>query len=282
MPGAPLRPEHRRDELIKVARADGLEADLLIDLDRSEFKVGWENVVLDTADGWIVRFPRDQEFAFEREIQLLDRLHDRLPAPIPKVVHTGRRAKFAVYRRLDGVGLDPRAFEAADPMTRDRVAAPFGRFLAAMHEALSDEEITELGVPAVGRAGDDATAGRLPATLRPRYQAVRDELADRLAARPARPVLLHNDFHLGNLVMDAALGRLAGVWDFSCVETGDPSIEFRYLVGDSREFAARIASAYAARTGREIDLGVAAAALVLEEVSDALEEGRDPAPFLAP
>lgn len=64
------------------------------------------------------------------------------------------------------------------------------------------------------------------------------------------------------------------------MSTGDPSFDFRYLLGDSRELAARTASAYAARTGREIDLGLAAAAQVMEAVCDALEEGRDPAPYL--
>ncbi|GAB3915310.1 hypothetical protein GCM10011575_39790 [Microlunatus endophyticus] len=280
MPGAPLRPDQHRDELIKLARADGLEAELEIDLDSSESKVGWENVVLDTADGWIVRFPRDDEVAFDREMRLLELLHDRLPVPIPKIIRTGRRTRFAVYRRLDGAGLDVTGFEAADPLTRDRSAGSFGRFLAAMHDALSEDEITELAVPSIDRGGVDTTAERLPVGLRSRYNRVRQELGERLAARPARRVLLHDDFHLGNLVLDAPLGRLSGVWDFSCVCTGDPSFEFRYLLGDSRELAARIASAYAARTGHEIDLGVAAAALVMENVSDALEEGRDPAPYL--
>lgn len=281
MPGPPLRPEHNRNELIKAARADGLDTDLGIDLETAEFKLGWENVVLDTSDGWIVRFPRDDEVAFERELVLLRILHDRLPAPIPKIIRTGRRTRFAVYRRLDGHELDLNAFQSADPMTRDRVAASFGRFLAAMHDALSQTEISELGVPWVDRSGGPTVAEQLPQGLRSRYDRVREELRDRLAARPASPVLLHDDFHLGNLVLDAPLGKLSGVWDFSCVCTGDPSFDFRYLLGDSRELAARTASAYAARTGREVDLGLAAAAQVLEDVSDALEEGRDPAPYLS-
>lgn len=280
MPGAPLRPDQSREELIKAARADGLDTDLGVDLDTAEFKIGWENVVLDTSDGWIIRFPRDDEVGFKRELLLLERLHDRLPAPIPKIIRTGRRTKFAVYRRLDGFGLDLTAFEVADSMIKDRVASSFARFLAAMHDALSSDEIVELDVPPIERDGGDIS-GQLPPGLRSRYDLVRDELRDRLAARPAAPVLLHDDFHLGNLVLDAPLGRLAGVWDFSCVCTGDPSFDFRYLLGDSRELAARIASAYAARTGREIDLGLAAAAATLEEVSDALEEHRDPAPYLS-
>jgi len=270
VPGAALRPDQNRAELIKVARADGLEADLGIDLDTAEFKVGWENVVLDTSDGWIVRFPRD-DVGFDRELVLLERLHDRLPVPIPKIIRTGRQTPFAVYRRLDGYPLDLAAFEAADAMTRDRVAASFGRFLAAMHSALDPVEISELGVPSIERDGEETTAHQLPAALRSRYESVGDQMHARLAAGPGRPVLLHDDFHLGNLVVDGPLGQLCGVWDFSCVCTGDPSYEFRYLLGDSREFAARVASAYAARTGREIDLGIAAAALVLEQVSDALE-----------
>ena len=280
MPGAPLRADQDRDALIRIARADGLESQLSIDLDHAEFKLGWENVVLDTPDGWIVRFPRDDDVPFELELQLLSRLHDRLPARIPAVVRTGRLTKYAVYRRLDGSSLDVDGFEAADPINRDRVTAPFGRFLAAMHQALSAEEITELGVPTADRFGDESVAEQLPTSVRPRYQQVRALVADRLANHSTPPVLLHNDFHLGNLVLDAPLGRLTGVWDFSCVAIGDPSVDFRYLLGDSRELAARIASSYAARTGREIDLGLAAAVLTLEEVSDALEEGRDPVPYL--
>jgi aminoglycoside phosphotransferase (APT) family kinase protein len=266
--------------LIAIAREDGLESDLGIDLDKSEFKIGWENVVLDTADGWIVRFPRDDEVPFDREMALLQQLHDRLPAPIPRVIRTGRATRYAVYRRLDGVEFDVAEFDAADPPVRDRAASTFARFLAAMHDSVGDQEIVDLAVPPADPAGDGSLAEQLPAELRTRYLTIWDELRGRLADRAGSEVLLHNDFHLGNLVLDAPLGRLTGVWDFSCVATGDPSIDFRYLVGDSMELAARIASGYAARTGREIDLGLASAALVLEEVSDALEEGRDPAPYL--
>ena len=68
------------------------------------------------------------------------------------------------------------------------------------------------------------------------------------------------------------------MWDCSCVATGDPSLDFRYLIGDSPDLAQRVASAYAARTGVEIDLGLALLTRQLEDVGDALEEGRDPGP----
>ncbi len=211
---------------------------------------------------------------------LLAGLAGRLPVPIPQVVRTGRTSRFMVYRRLDGAALDPDAFELAPPLVRDRVAADLARFLAAMHRALSADEIAELGVPTVA---DDASRSvdpqLLPERARDRYAAVRADFDRRLEAGRHRLVLLHNDFHLGNLVLDGPLGRLSGVWDFSCVATGDPSLDFRYLCSHP-ELAARTASGYAARTGTEVDLGLAADALTLEGVSDALEEGRDPVPHL--
>jgi aminoglycoside phosphotransferase (APT) family kinase protein len=285
MPGAPLRSDQNREALIELVRAEGLDSALGIDLEGAEFKLGWENVVLDTADGWIFRFPRDEQHRFELELQLLDRLQERLPAPIPKVVATGRDTRVAVYRRLDGDILDPARFESAAPSVRDRVADSFGRFLAAMHDGLSHDELAELAVPGFDQTDMTPTADQpidpaLPEELRPAYRAVREQLDSALAGSRNRPVLLHNDFHLFNLVLESELGALAGVWDFSCVAVGDPSLDFRYLVSDSAELAARIASAYAARTGREIDLGLATAAWRLEMISDALEEGRDPAPYL--
>lgn len=274
-----LRPGQDRDALIAAARADGVDTDPGADLDGSTLRVGWENVVLDTPDGWIVRFPRDEDVALDREVALLARLAGRLPVPIPRVVRTGRTSRFMVYRRLDGAPLDPTAFEVAPPLVRDRVAADLARFLAAMHSAVTADEIAELGVPPVA---DDAFRSldprALPKQLQDRYAAVRADFDRRLRSGRHR-VLLHNDFHAGNLVLDAPLGRLAGVWDFSCVSTGDPSLDFRYLCSHP-ELATRTASAYAARTGLEIDLGLASSALTLEGVSDALEEGRDPAPHL--
>ena len=42
------------------------------------------------------------------------------------------------------------------------------------------------------------------------------------SAPSAGPVVtLHNDFHFHNLVLDAPVGVVSGVWDFSCVQRGE-------------------------------------------------------------
>lgn len=279
MPGPPLCDDQQYEALLAAVRAEDLP--ITVDLDAAVYRVGWEGVVLDTADGWIIRFPRGTREEYRRELAVLDRLNGRLPVPTPVVVATGSRRDFAVYRRLDGATLDPERYAAAGRAEQDHVAASLARFLAAMHHALSAEEIAELGIPRWGSGGERREP---PADwsepLRRRWDGLQREFAARRAAGAHRAVLLHDDFHPGNFVLDRPLGRLGGVWDFSCVSVGDPSLEFRYLVGDSMMLAQQVASFYAARTGFEIDLGLAALALQIEDVCDAIEEGRDPVPAL--
>ncbi|QDP95543.1 hypothetical protein FOE78_06145 [Microlunatus elymi] len=83
---APLLIKQDRESMIVAVRAEGLE----VDLEGVEVRSGWENVVLDTRDGWILRFPRDEQVPYQRELALLDRLHDHLPAPsgLPRAVKT--------------------------------------------------------------------------------------------------------------------------------------------------------------------------------------------------
>lgn len=279
MPGPALRIDQQRAALIAAAEAED-ELGIELSVTDAEFLVGWENVVLATTDGWILRFPRGSHQEYVREVAVLRRLAGRLPVPIPHIVATGKQRDFAVYRRLTGATLDHAAYERADRETRNRLATSIARFLAAMHGALTADEIAELEVPAFGGDGRPVV---LPDEIAAEFGnrlTVLQEQQRALSQRAHDTVLLHDDLHPGNFVLDAPVGRLAGVWDFSCVSVGDPSQDFRYLVGDSMDLAERIASAYAARTGREIDLGLAAVSLRLEEVSDALEEGRDPAPYL--
>src|SRR5665648_1018540 len=50
---------------------------------------GYENLVLRTVDGWILRFPHRAEPDFVREVAVLRLLVGRLPVPVPEVAWTG-------------------------------------------------------------------------------------------------------------------------------------------------------------------------------------------------
>lgn len=246
---------------------------------------GYDNLVVRTADGWIIRFPRRDEPDFAREVAVLTRLDGQLTVPVPQVAWTGRRHRAMAYRALDGAGFDAGAYQAADGRDRNRLAASLARFLAVMHVALSGEEITRLTIPPLDVPAQVATVrehvDRVPADLRDPVVRLADD-AERIWFREmaAEPVLLHNDFHLLNMVLTGPAGELSGVWDFSCVRTGPAVWDLRYFARVPAAVPAevrsdllnRLADQYA-RTGIHLDVAAAQLAMALEDLVDALGDG---------
>ncbi|WP_020576175.1 phosphotransferase family protein [Actinopolymorpha alba] len=251
--------------------------DQKVDLSGVVLHSGWESVVLETRDGWILRFPR-AHVDFEREVAVLRRLAGRLPVPIPTIEWTGRHRPFAAYRKIDGWEFDRDAYARAPEPQRDALAGSLAAFLAAMHTILTPAEITELAIPVPDDLG--SAIARLAGTLDVLPPNIRDALADVLDEARALsagydgaedPVLLHNDFHFGNLVLDGPVGELAGIWDFSCVQLGDPSSDLRYLATVSADLLRRVAGEYERLTGRRVDARAAIVAARLEIASDAMD-----------
>jgi aminoglycoside phosphotransferase (APT) family kinase protein len=249
-----------------------------VDLTGAVLRSGWESVVLETRDGWILRFPRDH-VDFERELSILNRLADRLPARIPRVEWTGRHSRFAAYRKLSGHPFDLTEYDRCPDAQRERLAGSLAGFLAAMHHTLTEEEVEELRIPALGNGGEDNPPpfDALPTDVR---DFTVDLLAEADALRAERErastprVVLHNDFHFQNLVLAEPVGEVLGVWDFSCVSTGDPSDDLRYISAISTDLLQRIARHYEKLTGFRINTRAATLAGRIEVVFDAIELGQ--------
>ena len=116
-----------------------------------------------------------------------------------------------------------------------RICPPFGRFLAALHEALPFERARELGVPEdVGPAPGylyEHLSGRLETRPRQRLLAALLEAAPVLLAPWRERVLLHDDLSLHNVGFDRASGRMVGIFDFGSCAIGDPHRDLRYDPG---------------------------------------------------
>jgi hypothetical protein len=68
---APVAPAFDLDALSAAVASEDLAVNL------SEVVLhpdGFENVVLETADGWMLRFPRRADLSFEREVAILSRV----------------------------------------------------------------------------------------------------------------------------------------------------------------------------------------------------------------
>lgn len=256
-------------------RAAVAAEDRQADLSDAVVRSGWENVVLETPE-WIYRFPRDDGVDFRRELAILTRLDGRLPAAIPRIEWVGERTRFAAYRKLVGSTFDDSAYAAAPARDRDALADSLAAFLAAMHDAMSPEEIERLRIPRLDRA---ATAlpdpDRLPPAARDGIDALLADHESRWRDQrvPGPDVLLHNDFHFGNIVLAGPVGAVTGVWDFSCVAIGRPTFDLRYFEGDSLDVLERIAARYERATGRAIDIGAAMTANRVELVTDTIDTG---------
>lgn len=262
-------------DLVAAIRADGLQIELAGAIRRS----GWENVVVETTDGWIVRFPRGDGVDFGRELAILARLAGRLPVPTPRVEYVGRRSRFAAYRRIGGTAYDERAYLGGTEGDRDRLAGSLADLLAEMHSALTLPDAEALGIPGwdgspvAGPVDGTALLAQVPERLRPGARAILAEVATTWEEQgaPGPDVVLHNDFHFDNLTLDGPCGRVVGLWDFSCVQVGRPSFEVRYLANETGDLLPRLSRHYQRRTGRVIDLRAARAAMRLEDLTDAVE-----------
>jgi aminoglycoside phosphotransferase (APT) family kinase protein len=267
----------RRDvpALVAAAAAEGGPWDL----SRVRLAQGWENVVLATGDGWILRFPRNDRVDFTREMAVLRRLADRLPVPIPAVSVTGRRTRFAAYRALTGTEFDAAAYLAAPARQRDRLAASLARFLAAMHTALTPDEVAGMAIPPVDHARTLAAVAEGIDRLAPEHRGMVQGWVESFARTwaagtvPGPRVVLHNDFHLGNMVLDGPVGELAGVWDFSVVAIGEPSFELRYVTDEPADLTERVAGHYQELTGHVVDLAAASIAIRMESALDVITTG---------
>jgi aminoglycoside phosphotransferase (APT) family kinase protein len=187
---------------------------------------------------WVARFPRRAVAVgwLEGEARVMPRLAARLPLPVPAPALAvapdgGFPWPFSVHRWLPGLTAD-RA--APDDAGRARLAAPLGRFLAALH-AIGPAEARAIG------AGEDPM-GRFDV---PRRTARAHDGLDRLAAlglgdhraaiepalagargrRPARAAnLVHGDLYARHLLLDGD-GALSGVIDWGDVHLGDPATD---------------------------------------------------------
>jgi len=141
-------------------------------------------------------------------------------------------APFFVMRRVDGIALGPRVVKDATlGGERERLAEALGRELARIHRIRPPrEDLAFLGDPAPdpARAAIAAMRERLDEAGTPRPVLEWGlRAAERHAPPPLPPVLVHNDYRTGNIMLDA--GGVTGVLDWEFAAWGDPHTDLGWL-----------------------------------------------------
>ncbi|ONI67566.1 hypothetical protein BWI15_31150 [Kribbella sp. ALI-6-A] len=207
-----------------------------MDLRSRVFRQGWESTVLETPD-WIVRFPRREDIDFATEISVLEHVRGRLPVRTPEVAWVGARTRCMVYPKIIGTSFTPAAWHTGSARDREALSDSLAELLIAWREAFSADDVERLGIrpmggpPYLGQLS--STLAGFPSAVRPGIVALLNRYAELFDQELAAvgPVVLHGDFHLGNMVLAAPCGEVTGLWDFSCVATGALSWDLHFLAG---------------------------------------------------
>lgn len=194
---------------------------------------GWDSVVLDVDDEWIVRVPRRPAIAgtYAAEARLLEAIAPALPAPVPRFRRVGE--SFVVYAKLRGTPLYAHLDEPA-------LGAALGRFVRALHSFPLERAS---GVQRARRAGPDDLAPALP-LLEPDERARGDRLLEAYRAFEFEPAIVHGDLRVDHVLCEER--RITGVIDWGDAGVGDPARDVAWALFDTPP---PLAQAFAAAYG---------------------------------
>jgi aminoglycoside phosphotransferase (APT) family kinase protein len=210
-------------------------------------KQGHDNRTYRLGEHMLIRMPTAADYALKvpKEQELLPGLAKRLSVSIPAPIKMGKTSAdypypFSIYKWLPGKSINLLTLTDQD---KEQLAADLAKFLKEL-QAITDFEGPEPGQHNWWR-GDHVSVYDKGA----REQIA--ELADFIDVAKAlalwdracetkwdkKPVWIHGDFAIGNILMDS--GKLSAVIDFGGTAVGDPAcdlvIAWTYLSGKARE-----------------------------------------------
>lgn len=192
----------------------------------------------------IARLPADIDYVpqVRKEQEWLPRLAPGLPLPIPTLLHRGEAsasfpAPWSVYGWIDGRRPDPQRLSDDTAFAED---------LASFLVALRRSDAADGPAPGLHSAFRGGDVAQWDEQVQRRFPLLSDTDGDRArgiwrdaldAGFDDRPVWVHGDVAIGNLLVDAD-HRLRAVIDFGCSAVGDPAcdtvIRWTRFRGDAR------------------------------------------------
>lgn len=210
-------------------------------------KQGHDNRTYRLGEHMLIRMPTDADYALKvpKEQALLPQLAKRLSVNVPAPVKMGKPSAnypypFSIYKWLLGKSINLLTLTAQD---KEQLAVDLAKFLKEL-QAISNVEGPGPGQHNWWR-GDhvsvyDKGAREQIAELAEIIDASKAlALWDKACATKwdKKPVWIHGDFAIGNILMDD--GKLSAVIDFGGAAVGDPAcdlvIAWTYLFGKARE-----------------------------------------------
>ncbi len=263
MPVSDLWSEPNLDQLAKQLHP--LFPDLALDAPISLLGMGFSTIVVETADGVVLRIARTAEVGsrFAAERRWLPLLAGELSVAVPEpewIASSTDDFPFGVigYRKLAGTAPEPANMSTAD---LDRLAQQTGSLVAELHDVPlfgADARPVNRNVRLRSWTGlRTACRDALRSNLTEEENDVVNQwwiaLLDDQTLFDYRPVLTHGDLWFGNLLLDG--NTLCGVLDWENVGADDPALDFAPQLYLGEHFFTTVLDAYAgAVTGADAHL----------------------------
>ncbi len=208
---------------------------------------GWTHIVLEVNGKWIFRFVRDpSNMQLSVEQAFLPMFKEHSPLPIPEIRYSGDN--YIAYEKIEGVKFSEAIFKRLGRNARTKLAAALGDFLSCLHSVSFEQRHLK---PTPFGGGDfweelwPAAAPRLLPSTRQIAEGYFHRALSGITSAPYRDAVTHSDFGTGNVLIDAAGLKLAGVIDFGDISLNDPATDFAtFYRRFGKPFAEDMAEAY--------------------------------------
>ncbi len=236
-----------------------------------EMAHGWRNYVFLINGSLIVRFPKVKKTDLNKQKQILDLLSDKISFELPKIYYLDLEHCYAIYPAILACSYNRQSISTFNQTEKNNLAEDLADFLRQMHQALSTNDHKKLKIDQFDYlkeitdiAGESKQIQKLDLGIDLKeFIQEQSEISSEYLSRNFEEVLLHNDLHSSNIILDCDKKKLQGVIDFDEMKVGHYDLDFVSLVYSLPfEVTKKIAQFYSDLTGRLVHLDYAKAIAV--------------------
>lgn len=229
-------------------------------------KQGDEHRVIEINSTWIFRLPKSLDICkhMSVEVQLLKALENKIALSIPKVIYYSKDDYIFGYKKIPGVLLSREIYMQLTPAEKKQFADNFAKFLCELHTSIPLDIARNIAVPFTTIRLTDADWPLKPEALQAKLaSSLTDKSLQELFNRfiidyqrivqSNQPVMVvHNDLHSDNILIDPKTKKLSGIIDFTSAAIDTAYHEFRYLHLIDMELVLLVVQAYNQKSGENL------------------------------
>jgi len=226
---------------------------------------GWRNYVFLVNNSLIVRFPKQINPFIKIQKQVLQKLSPKISYKLPTIHYINPTYCYSIYPAILACSYTKFDFVNFTNTEKQRISYDLANFLNQLHSAINLKELMDIGVPTFDyqkEIEDIKTETKkflklnLDAQLKAFVESQAKIAVQHLSlSQKYLPVLLHNDLHIKNIILECETKNLNGVIDFDDIKIGHYHLDFANLAFSLPfDIFLSITQQYTKLTGRDVYL----------------------------